>query len=141
MLQFLVVDDDEHVADVLKTGLEEYCGVSVTCVDSGAIATRVLENDPPDLAVIDVMLPDMSGLELAGRAADRKVPVLLISGHLDLQDASEMLDCPILAKPFSLRTLADAATTAVRDLHENIARLHRSRARLQEFSGDTQRFV
>ena len=56
--------------------------------------------------MIDVMLPDMSGLELAGHAADRKVPVLLISGHLDLQDAGEMLDCPILAKPFSLRTLA-----------------------------------
>ena len=40
MLQFLVVDDDEHVADVLKTGLEEYCGVSVTCVDSGVRSRR-----------------------------------------------------------------------------------------------------
>ncbi len=40
MLQFLVVDDDEHVAEVLKTGLEEYCGVSVTCADNGATSDR-----------------------------------------------------------------------------------------------------
>src|SRR5579871_1220852 len=65
MLQILVVDDDEHVAAVLKSGLEEYCGVSVTCADTGATASQLLAAYPPDLAVIDVMLPDMSGLELA----------------------------------------------------------------------------
>jgi len=132
VLQFLVVDDDKNVADVLKTGLEEFCGVAVTCADSGVIATQILKEHRPDLAVIDVVLPDMSGFDLAECAAQWEVPVLLISGDLERQDSCEVLGYPHLAKPFSLRSLADAAIAAVRDSRENIARLHESRARLDE---------
>ncbi len=130
MLQFLVVDDDDAVSEVLKTGLEEYCGAMVTCANSGQGAMEKIKAAPPDLAVIDVVLPDMSGFALAEWAAARNVAVLLISGHLDRQASCKLYGYPHLAKPFRLKVLASAAKLAMADTSDNIARVRRSHAQL-----------
>lgn len=130
MLQFLVVDPDDGVSDVLREELQEAFDAGVMQARTGELATRVLHERPLDLAVIEAMLPDMSGFELAERSAYCNVPALLISGHPVRQEACRAYGYPHLEKPFPLHDLADAARTLVCDGQQAIARLHRSYERL-----------
>jgi len=141
MLQFLVVDDDDDVARALAAGLTESCRAAVMRAGDGETATRCLQNQHLDLAVIDVLLPDMSGFALAKRAADRNVPALLMSGHPREQEACRTHEYPHLDKPFALSALTAAAREAVTGARENIARLHKSYARLTATLGQTERVI
>ena len=130
MLRCLVVDDEPQVAEVLKAGLETYCAAAVLCAESAASASRLLRSGPLDLAVIDLVLPDISGLDLAAEAADCNVPVLLVSGHLRRQAVCIAHGLPVLAKPFTMSALAEAAMTTVRDSDQSLAALNRALANL-----------
>jgi DNA-binding response OmpR family regulator len=141
MPQFPVVDDDGAVRHALAAGLEVFCGASVVRASSGLIATQVLQTQLVDLAVIEAFLPDISGYELAERAADCNVPVLLIGAHPTEQEACKVLGYPHLDKPFSLNVLADVARRILRDTRENIVRVHLAYARLMGTSARTERTV
>jgi DNA-binding response OmpR family regulator len=130
-LRVLIVDSDTGVSEALKEGMEEYCSASVTRAESGAVATHALRTEPIDLAVIDGALPDISSFELAERAADLNVPVLLISGHPNGHEICRTNGYPWLAKPFSLAALATAAMHITHAAGENIARIHQAYARLE----------
>ncbi len=140
MLRFLVVDDDHQVSAVLQAGLEEFCGAAVTCANTGSAAVQILRAKRFDLAVIDVLLPDMSGFELAEwSAANCNLPILLISGHLETQASCKLYGYPHLAKPFSLNELAKAAMAAMSNSRENIDRIHRSHAQLMATAQQPER--
>jgi CheY-like chemotaxis protein len=130
MLQFLVVDDDDEVCDAVATGLEQYCGATVVRASNGATASQILRAHRLDFAVIDVMLPDMSGFELAERAGNYNVPALLISGHPKEQEVCKAHGYPHLDKPFPLRTLADMARHVINAACDHIASMRRSYASL-----------
>ena len=61
--QILVVDDEEAIADLVEVYLSNE-GFAVRKFSSAAPALASVEADPPDLAVLDVMLPDMDGFAL-----------------------------------------------------------------------------
>ncbi len=76
----LVVEDDEDYAEVIAHTLKRE-GHDVVHVDSVKGALRFAEHKPPQLAVLDVMLPDGTGLELCGalRRGNSSLPVLFLS--------------------------------------------------------------
>ena len=61
--RILVVDDEEDILEIVRFNLSRD-GYRVTCVTSGEEALRVAKSSPPDLMVLDLLLPGMNGLEV-----------------------------------------------------------------------------
>src|SRR5205823_2977352 len=75
----LVVEDDANVAEVLTRYLRRE-GYEVTCLDDGLAALELALAEPPDLAILDIMLPGMTGLELCRRLrAEMDVPIITLT--------------------------------------------------------------
>ena len=77
----LVVDDERHIVDFLTMGLEGR-GMEVRGVLDGLAALRDLDEFRPDVVVLDLMLPGLSGLEVCRRVRARSnVPILILSAR------------------------------------------------------------
>ena len=81
MTEILVVDDDRDVAQSIELALRRH-DVRVTLAYSGVEALKTLRRYRPDLVIVDVLMPGMSGLEFLAQVAVRhpKVARLLITG-------------------------------------------------------------
>ncbi len=101
----LVVDDDPRITNLVRRILA-YEGYSVAVAASGNEAlTRTLER-PPDLIVLDIMLPGLSGLEVTQRlrAAGDQVPILMLTARDAVADRVEGFETgadDYLVKPFA----------------------------------------
>jgi DNA-binding NarL/FixJ family response regulator len=88
MRRILVVDDEPDCQIVLKSYLESQ-GYLVQAVNSGVEGLRVFEQEPPDLVVSDVMMPDMDGFEFCRRLratrSGQLVPFIFLSGQGELE--------------------------------------------------------
>ena len=129
-MRLLLVEDDIMVASGIKLGLSD-AGYAVDWVGSGERAEEVLQRETFDVAVVDIGLPGMDGLELTRRLprpdmASRDMPVLILTARDALQDRVQGLDLgadDYMVKPFELPELlarlrallrrSQAATTAV----------------------------
>jgi len=105
----LLVEDDCSIARALEIALRKQ-GYSVNVVGTGAAALHAIETDPPDVAILDLGLPDMDGLEVLKqvRARDCILPVLLLTARSGLDDKIAGLDSgadDYLAKPFEITEL------------------------------------
>ena len=102
----LVVEDDANVAEVLARYLRRE-GFEVTCLDDGAVALERALAAPPDLAVLDIMLPGLSGLELCRRLrAEVDVPIIMLTALGEEADRVVGLELgadDYVTKPFSPR--------------------------------------
>ena len=106
----LVVDDDPNLLRMLRRGLA-LAGYDVHALEDGESALRSVRDSPPDLIVLDVMLPEpLDGLEIARRvrAAGADVPILMLTARDQVADkvagfASGADD--YLAKPFAFEEL------------------------------------
>jgi len=113
----LVVDDEEQV----RTFLGELLGSSgyqVRCASSGSQALEMLSGGSFDVVLLDVMMPEMSGLEVLRRyrASGGGAPVIVLSalsGAEDAMRAMKMGASDYLSKPFSNDELEDAMSRAV----------------------------
>jgi len=104
----LVVDDEESYRDALTIGLSQE-GFDVVVAADGAEARAAVRRDRPDLVLLDVMLPDISGIELCREIrAERDVPVIMVTardGEVDVVLALELGAADYVAKPYRLREL------------------------------------
>jgi DNA-binding NtrC family response regulator len=104
--RILVIDDDENIRKVLVTILEDE-GYIVESVDTGRKAIEKTKRNFYNLALIDVRLPDMEGIELLTRMKDTtpKMRKIIITGYPTLQNAVEAVnkgaDAYVL-KPFDV---------------------------------------
>jgi len=107
-LRVLLVEDNPQVRDFAE-GLLLDLGCKVVPADSAQAALKLLEAEPIDLALSDVVMPGMSGVELARRMLESHpdVPVLLATGYSDeiVKRGSEF---EVLAKPFGAADLSKA---------------------------------
>src|SRR5580700_3951714 len=83
----LVVDDEPSIVDAVATSLR-YEGFTVDEATTGRKALAQAQEDPPDLLILDVMLPDLDGLEVTRRlrADGLRIPVLFLTARDTLQD-------------------------------------------------------
>jgi CheY-like chemotaxis protein len=111
----LVVDDDPILLDMVCRALRDH-GFSAQGVDGGGEALRRLRQNPVDILVTDILMPDIDGIELIGHAR-RLVPaikILAITGRgqlriINLLDLAEQIGADrTLAKPFTAEQLLAA---------------------------------
>jgi excisionase family DNA binding protein len=115
----LVVDDDEGVRNLVRANLELE-GYAVREAASANEGLAVLEEDPPDLILLDVMMPEVDGWEMLRRIQERfgagAIPVIVFSGQLEEQAVSQAASRGargFVGKPFDLRQLVDQAKQIV----------------------------
>jgi DNA-binding response OmpR family regulator len=109
-MHILVVEDEPAIADFLARGLRSE-GYAVTCAADAAEGERAAVGHDLDLVVLDLVLPDRSGLEVLGaiRAAKPALPVIVLSARAEVEDRVAGLDLganDYVAKPFSFEELA-----------------------------------
>jgi two-component system alkaline phosphatase synthesis response regulator PhoP len=109
--RILVVDDEDDLLELVRYNLAKE-GYDVVCVGSGEEALKAARKDPPDLIVLDLMLPAVDGLEvcrrLKGDARTREVPIVMLTAKSEESDMIAGLDRgadDYIAKPFSPRVL------------------------------------
>ena len=107
--RIMVVDDDATIVDVVRRYLIRD-GHEVDCVPDGAAALRLVEQEPPDLVVLDLMLPGIGGLEVCRRLREHwPIPVVMLTAlgeETDRVVGFETGADDYVTKPFSPRELA-----------------------------------
>jgi two-component system response regulator RegA len=88
----LLVDDDRVLCDVMRRALSSR-GFLVTAAHTVADALRAIDDDPPEFAVVDLKLPDQSGLKLVARlkVADAHTKIVVLTGHGSIPTAVEAI--------------------------------------------------
>lgn len=107
--RILAVDDDPRMTALLRRGLT-YEGYAVDVAGSGPEALSALRVNPPDLVILDVMMPGLSGLEVLERvrASDPGLPVMLLTARDATADQVGGLEAgadDYMVKPFSFDLL------------------------------------
>lgn len=108
-MQILLVEDDRPLARGLQKALQTQ-GYTVNHVETGKAALHVIATEKPDILVLDIGLPDMSGLEVLKnlRKKDTSRPVLLLTARDSTDDKVAGLDSgadDYLPKPFEMTEL------------------------------------
>ena len=117
MTRVLVVDDEPQILRALRINLRvrQY---EVFTAATGAEALDVAGRHPPDLVILDLGLPDLSGLEvIEGLRGWTSVPIVVLSGRADSADKVEALDAgadDYVTKPFAMDELLARMRAAVR---------------------------
>ncbi len=116
----LVVEDEPEIADLVKFHLQRE-GVEVTITRSGRRALELARQDIPDLLVLDLMLPDLDGLEVCRRLKEhdetKSIPVVMLTARgseADIVTGIEMGADDYVTKPFSPRVLMARLQNAMR---------------------------
>lgn len=103
--KIFVIDDDVYIGDMLEEALRK-AGYEVFRAYSGTEALLLLEKETPDLVLLDLMLPGLSGEEVLSKI--REIPVIVVSAKSGLEDKVNLLmdgACDYLTKPFEIREL------------------------------------
>jgi len=117
----LVVDDEEHITELVAMALG-YQGFEVERAATGRQALDAVAARPPALIVLDVMLPDLDGFEVARRlrreeGASTRIPVIFLTARDTTQDKVEGLRLgsdDYVTKPFSIEELVERVKAVLR---------------------------
>ena len=104
----LIVEDEESISSFVKMYLERE-GFTVTVAGTGAAAMAALENESPDLVTLDLMLPDMDGLDICRQVrSTSNVPIIMLTARdedIDKIVGLEVGADDYVTKPFNAREL------------------------------------
>jgi excisionase family DNA binding protein len=116
----LIVDDDAGLRGFVRAALE-YDGYSVREAASAEEGLEALDEEPPDLILLDVMMPKVDGWEMLRRVQERhgvgSIPVLMFSGKVDEREAAEAASRGaqgFIGKPFDPQQLIESAKQMLR---------------------------
>src|SRR3954465_4252862 len=117
----LTVDDEEHITELIAMALG-FNGFDVERASTGRAALAAVETHRPDLIVLDVMLPDLDGFEVARRLRDgdnggTKVPIIFVTAKDTTADKVEGLRLGVddyVTKPFSIEELIERVKAVLR---------------------------
>ena len=113
----LVVDDDAGVREVIRVNLEME-GYAVREAENADAGLAAIEDQAPDLVLLDVMMPNVNGWEMLQRMQERygSIPVIMFSGKVDersLAEAAERGARGFIGKPFDPQQLIERAKQLV----------------------------
>lgn len=124
----LVVEDDADIQQLVSYNLLK-AGFNVTCADSGEEALQILDREPIDLILLDLMLPGKDGMEVCSiiRAKDDFIqpPIIMLTAKSEEDDIITGLSCgadDYVTKPFSPRVLIARVQALLRRKQEKINR-------------------
>jgi two-component system OmpR family response regulator len=115
------VDDEEHITELIAMGLG-YNGFDARRAASGRAALDAIQSTRPDLVVLDVMLPDLDGFQVARRlrqteGAGARIPIIFLTARDTTQDKVEGLRLggdDYVTKPFSIEELIERVKAVLR---------------------------
>lgn len=116
-IKVLLVDDEEEFSSALAERLR-LRGIGVATASSGGDALRKVAVDPPQVVVLDMMMPGLSGREILGRlrSAHPEIGVILLTGHGSIRcetvDAEGAGFCDWLMKPVAIEELIEKIRSA-----------------------------
>ena len=127
MAKILLVEDEINIASIIERGLKEF-GHTVTVCHDGNAGWKILQDEPFDLLILDIIMPKINGLELCQlyrQTFGYQSPVIMLTALGTTEDIVKGLDAgadDYLTKPFSVEEL--------------LARLRVTRRRLQMMKSD-----
>jgi DNA-binding response OmpR family regulator len=108
MSKILVIEDEQDIADFVRRGLI-HSGFEVTVAHTGNSGIEAVQGSPPDLVVLDLMLPDIDGIEVCRRLrADTNVGIVILTARDQVGDRVRGLEAgadDYLPKPFAFEEL------------------------------------
>jgi len=117
----LVVEDETDIANLIKHSLERTPDFVVSVATSGDAAIRAIAENPPDLMVLDLNLPIISGTDICrrvrGSSKTAQLPIIMLTARTDEADRVAGLELgadDYVTKPFSLRELAARVRAVLR---------------------------
>ncbi len=121
----VVVEDDSDISRLLKLELEE-AGYTVATFDTGMRGLAAVREEKPDLVILDLGLPDLSGAEIARRIRQTgDTPIIILTAADDVTTKVEMLNAgadDYLAKPFHAQELIARVGVQLRKRNGQAAR-------------------
>jgi len=125
--RILLVEDEPSLALLLRYNIEA-AGYTVDWVADGALALGRLMADPPHVAILDISLPGLSGLEVLRQARVGSpaawVPIIIVSGQTAMEERRYALSLGVeayLTKPFSLAELMEALSRTLRRQENSVS--------------------
>jgi DNA-binding response OmpR family regulator len=118
--RILIVEDDRDIASLIKHALERQGDSTADIVGSGEAALKAVADSPPELIILDLNLPVISGLEvfrIVRSRSDQNIPVIMLTARSDEDDRVAGLELgadDYITKPFSLRELTARARAVLR---------------------------
>ncbi len=119
--KILVVDDEKEIADLIRDYLKA-TGYEVLIAYNGEEGLEIFQNQKPDMAILDIMMPIMDGLELCRRIRSASnIPILMLSAKKE--DSDKILGLGLgaddyVTKPFSPRELIARVQSQLRRFNE-----------------------
>jgi len=117
----LIVEDEQDIAGLIKHALERETSIEVEVAASGDAALKSVTEAAPDLLILDLNLPVLSGIEVCriirGRPDTAKLPIIMLTARSTESDRISGLDVgadDYITKPFSLRELAARVRAVLR---------------------------
>lgn len=122
-MRLLVVEDEKKIAAFLKKGLVEH-GYAVDVAETGGAAKQFAADNEYDLIILDVMLPDVNGFDVANylRGTEYHGPILMLTALATTKDKVRGLDAgadDYLIKPFSFEELLARVRALLRRYTQN----------------------
>lgn len=140
-IQSVIVDDDRSIGEVLEDIVSKE-DVSVRVYADGREAIQFIEENPVDIVITDLMMPEVGGLEVLdfARQVNPETVVIIITGHASLETAIEAVKkgaYDYIRKPFKIEEVEIAFNNAV----ERIRLIQHNKALIQELERAYSRLV
>lgn len=120
MKSILIVDDETDVLFALKSSLERHKEFKVTIASDGEEALKVLENDTPDLIVLDLVMPKITGQDLLKLIRQNiktiGTPVIISTGNRETATMVDLMNLgatDYLMKPYDIKELTKTINTYI----------------------------
>ena len=116
MNKIMIAEDDASIANLLRTALTR-AGYACSCASDGKAAADLLEQESFDLALLDIMLPEIDGYELMDYCRMLEVPVIFLTAKGEVKDRVKGLRLgaeDYITKPFELMELLARVETVLR---------------------------
>jgi twitching motility two-component system response regulator PilG len=122
--KILAVDDENDILLIIKTALLSE-GFDVTTAASGPEALTAMAEEVPDLVVLDMMMPEMTGFDVLAEMRKSStlltVPVIMLTGTTDKDKIREAIDVGVsyyIVKPFEFHDLISKVNLAIADAEQ-----------------------
>lgn len=118
-----VIDDDIHISDMLSDLLGRE-GYKVICAHSGTEAVSLLSREKPDIVLLDLMMPGLSGEQILPKI--KNIPTIIISAKADVDNKIKLLldgAADYITKPFNTGELLARITVQLRKSHADISNI------------------
>ena len=141
MRHILVVDDQPDVCAFVETALKEFAHYRVSASQTADAALPLLDSDRPDLVLLDAVMPGMPAIEFAHHATQRRIPLIVMTGHPDMIDTLARFGWPHIRKPFRLDQLLMECAATILECQQNLAMVRAALHRLLDSGVELARLM